>query len=113
MGSREFVKFCEPSAKQRFHSVKISARVMVKGRGHLDQSLEESFLRQLGVKPDLFPRLVRLKKLLPIEERDPMRENGLFFRANIFRARRMSARVFSVFRRCVSDRFGFRAQVPA
>lgn len=86
---------------------------MVKRRGNLDQSLEESFLRQFGVKPDLFPCLVRLKKLLPIEERDPVREDCLFSRANIFRPRRMSARVFSVFPWCTSGRFGFPAQVPA
>jgi len=58
--------------------MKISARVMVKCRGHLDQSLQKRFLRNWRVQPDLFPRFVSFKKFLPIEERNSVLEDCLF-----------------------------------
>ncbi len=69
----------------------VSARVMVKCRGHLDQSLKKSFLRQRFVQPDLFPSLVRLKKFPPIEQRHSVLENRLFLGTIVFHPRFLGA----------------------
>ena len=46
--------------------------MMVQGHRYLDQSLQELLLRLGGGAPDVFERLMGLKKVGAIEELDPL-----------------------------------------
>jgi len=85
MIGRESRNLYDSSSQQRFRSVGISAPVMMKGRGNLDDSLQKRFFRLGFNQPDLFPHFVRFEKLARIEVPQPALE-FIFFLAGFHRA---------------------------
>lgn len=68
---REFFK---RRSDQRFHAGAIAARIVVKCRRQLNESLQKEFLGIGRREPDFLPGLMRFEKLSRIEENDSVLE---------------------------------------
>ncbi len=60
--------------QQRPETGGVATRVVVKGRSHLDESVQKSFARILSAQPHGFQRLVGFKKLPCVEQVDSFRD---------------------------------------
>jgi hypothetical protein len=77
------IELGQARCKQRFHPPRIPPAMMVKGCGHLNQSLKEQFLFAGSREPQFFPHFVRLEILARVEERDPSPELSAVFHSSL------------------------------
>ena len=60
------------TSQHRARASQIPIAIMVERHRHLDESLEKLLFGLRGGAPDVFERLVRLKKSGPVEQLDPL-----------------------------------------
>lgn len=74
----ELFRLVEAAAHERAHAFVVSLLMMIESGGDLDDSLEESFVRLGGGKPDSFPGFVGVPEAAGVELAEAEGECGAF-----------------------------------